>query len=91
MLVEIGHGDISALAREQHCNCASDARVGAGDQRHLVQELLRTLIVGRVVHGRELEIGLVARFFQMLLWQRRFGIDPRARLHRAAFTFLLLA
>ena len=34
--------------------------------RHHVLELVRALVVGRVVHRRELEIGLNARLLQML-------------------------
>ena len=48
--VEVGDGDVGAFAGEQHRHRAADARIGAGDQRRLAQQLLGALVVGRVVH-----------------------------------------
>ena len=89
VLVEIGDRDVGALAREQHRDRAADAGIAAGDQRHLVEKLFRALVVRGVVHRLELELGLLARLAQMLVGERRRGIDARAGLHRAAAVFLL--
>ena len=61
VLVEIGQRDVGALAGEQHRHRPADAGVAAGDQRNLVEQLLRAFVVRRVVHRLELEIGLKSR------------------------------
>ena len=88
VLVEIGERDVGALAREEHRDRAADAGIAAGDQRHLVEKLLRALVVRGVVHRLEFELGLEARLAQMLVGERRVGIDARSGLHRAAAVFL---
>ena len=82
VLVEIGDRHVGALARVQHGHRAADTGIAAGDQRDLVLELLGALVMRRVVHRRELEFRFVSGLLEMLLRQRRCGIDPRARLHR---------
>ena len=47
VLVEIGDGDVGALAREQHRDRAADARIGAGDQCREAFELAAAAIVRR--------------------------------------------
>src|SRR5690606_29843650 len=71
VLVEIGDGDVGALAREQHRHGAADAGVGPGDQRHPVLQLARALVVRRVPHGLELQVGLAPGLVQVLGRQRR--------------------
>ena len=44
MLAQIDDGDVGAFAREQGGDRAADAAVGAGDQRDLVLEAVRTLV-----------------------------------------------
>ena len=88
VLVEIGERDVGAFACEEHRDRPADAGIAAGDERHLVEKLLRALVVRGVVHRLELELGLEARLAQMLVRERRDGIDARSGLHRAAAAFL---
>ena len=59
MLAQIEDGDVGALAGEQRRDRAADAAVGAGDQRDLALEAIRTL-VARLPVGLGLELALVA-------------------------------
>jgi hypothetical protein len=81
-LVEMHDGDIGALAREQHRHGAADARVAAGDQRDLVEQLERTLVVRGFVHRRGIKPRFLAGLALVLLGQWRRRVGPRARLHR---------
>ena len=58
VLVEISERDVGALAREEHRDRPPDAGIAAGDERHLVEKLLRALVVRGVVHRLEFELGL---------------------------------
>lgn len=89
VLVEIGHRHVGALAGEQHCDRAADARIRSSDERNFAQQLLRALVVRGVKHRRELEIGLVAWLLQVLVWKRRLGIDAGSGLHGFILRFLL--
>ena len=79
VFVEVRDGHVRALAREQNCDGASDARIP--DQGHHVEQLFGSLVVRRVLHLPQFEVGLGARLLQVLSGQRRNRIDARSRLH----------
>ncbi len=64
VLVEIGDRDVGAFAGEQHRDRAADAGIAAGDERHHVEKLFRALVMRRVVHRLQLEVGFEPGFFR---------------------------
>ena len=89
VLVEIGDRDVGALARKEHGHRAADAGVAAGDQRDLVEQFLRALVVRRVVHRLELEVGLLPGFADA--GRETAGRDRRARRPASPRTLPLVA
>jgi hypothetical protein len=90
VLVEIGDRDIGTFTGKQHSDRAADAAIAAGDQRDLIAQLVGALVVRRIVHRREPEIGLLARLFEMLGGQRQLGIFAGPGLHRGVLGFRLV-
>ena len=91
VFVEIGDRNVRALAGEQHRDRAADAGVGAGDERHHIEELFRAFVMRRVVHRLKLKLGFPSGLFQMLVGQRRRRIDTRAGLHGLGLLLLPLS
>ena len=75
VFVEIGDGDIGAFAGEENGDRAADAGIAAGDERDLVLELVRALVMRRVVHRREFKVGFVPGLLEMLLRKGRLRIS----------------
>jgi len=68
VLVEICDGDVRAFACVQNGDCAPDAGIGPGDERHLALQLFRSLVMGCVIHRREIELGFFAGFWRCVAW-----------------------
>ena len=91
---EIHDRDVGALARVEHGDRAADPGIAAGDERDLVLQLARALVLRRHVARAQLELRLEPRLLQMLLRQRRLGLLSHTGLRGAilllAFLLLLL-
>jgi hypothetical protein len=72
VLLEIGDGDLRALAREQHRGRAPDPAVSAGDDRDLVLQPAGTRIA-RLPIGLGIELRLVAGELRLLGDRLDFG------------------
>ena len=83
VLVQMADDHVAALAREQDGDRTADAGIGAGDQGGEPVQLARPLPEGRVVKGRGIQRGLVARLGLVLSGEGRFGVGAGAGLHRA--------
>ena len=82
VFAQVDDRDIRPLAGEQHRHRAPDARVAAGDERHLALELGRADIVRCQVGGTRLEVGLAPRLLLVLFGQRWRGVRSGAGLDR---------
>ena len=81
---------VRPFAGEEHRHGPADARVAAGDQRHLVLQLARSAVLGGLVSRARLEVALEPRLAELLLRHRRLGVRALADLYRAVLLRLLL-
>ena len=74
VLLEVGAQDVGAFTREGDRHGAADARVGAGDDRHLVLQPAVADVALLAVVGERPHVGLPARRLLLLLRERRLRL-----------------